>query len=155
MGLHKYASVADQLYKMKIHEVTTREIPSLLRGAVQGCQQRTYLRLILVIPAPFYCCHCGFTTQTSLAAIPSLCQHAAIHKALPTSATLSEHFFFTTLSQCNPAPLAVSHSAYHTSQSGVRAERCIPAVQHAAQGHALRSCQFLFSLLIFSWPCNV
>lgn len=70
------------------------------------------------------------------------------------SATLSEHFFYT-LPKCNPALLAISHSACHASECRMRAERCIPIVQHTAPGHTLGSWQFLFSVLFFSGSCNV
>lgn len=49
----------------------------------------------------------------------------------PTSlppATLSEHFF-SPLSQCNTALVAISHSACHASQCIVRAEQCLLIVQ--------------------------
>lgn len=129
--------------------MTAREIPQLVCATAQGCQRRTYLHHILVIPAPFYCCHCGFTTKTRLAAFPGHCQHAAIRKAPPACQLLLflKTIFFT-LSQCNPAQLAISHSACHASQCRVRAERCILTVQHTAQGHALGSSQCLFSVLI-------
>lgn len=73
----------------------SRRIPQLVRGAVQGCQRRTYQWLIPVIPAPVCCCHCGFTTQTRLATFPGLCQHSARQPTL--SACYLLHFLDTFL----------------------------------------------------------
>lgn len=111
---------------------------------MQGCQRRTYLRLILVIPAPFYCCHCKFTTQTRLAALLGFYQHAAACRTSPACHLL--HFLNTsfTLSQCNPALLVISHSACNAGQCRVTAGRYIPIVQHTAQGHTQGSGQFFF-----------
>lgn len=85
----------------KIHKVTVRGIPYFVCGGQQGCQRRTYLHLILVIPAPFYCCHCRFTTQTRPAALPGLCQQADMWTAQP-----AYHPFFFFFALCRISTMA-------------------------------------------------